>query len=38
VDRRQYAVEHITAYRNLSELERDGAGVTNDSGANLGVM
>jgi hypothetical protein len=30
VDRRQYAVEKVTAYRNLSELERDGPGVTDN--------
>jgi hypothetical protein len=35
VDRSQYAVEKVTAYRNLSELERDGPGVSNDSGTNL---
>jgi hypothetical protein len=35
VDRRQYAVEKVTAYRNLSELERDGPGVSNDSRTNL---
>jgi hypothetical protein len=35
VDRCQYAVEKVTAYRNLSELERDGPRVSNDSGTNL---
>jgi hypothetical protein len=35
VDRRQYAVEKVTADGNLSELERDGPGVSNTSGTNL---
>ena len=35
MDRRQYAVEKVTAYRNLSELERDSLGVSNGSGTNL---
>jgi hypothetical protein len=35
VDSCQYVVEKATAYRNLSELERDGPGVSNDWGTNL---
>jgi hypothetical protein len=35
VDRRQYAPEKVTADGNLSELEGNGAGVSNNSGTNL---
>jgi hypothetical protein len=35
VDRRQYAPAKATADGNLSELEGNGAGVTDNSGTNL---